>query len=184
MRHRLSIGGALLLALALAALAEGQQAAKVRPSMADAACPDLSGTYRYSGEDGMSSYTLTQMGCRRLDVRWETGGVYGRSHEFHRLILDGEFRRGAGWFGSSERQRTSARFRGQTLVVTRESARQPPTWVDLEFFQRLPTPDMCVANSYRVTASLPENGLLWGNVKNGRIPHQEECHFSNPPAGE
>jgi hypothetical protein len=183
MRYRLVTGGAVVLASAIVVLAQRQPANVTPVALADA-CPDLSGTYATSGEDGGASFTIKQTRCERVDVVWEIHNIHGDARDSHQLTLDGQFRPDSGWFGGSERLRTAARFRGPTLEITRQSAEQPPTWTMGMFLQKLPSQDMCVGDFDKVNQLIPDEGDLWGNVKNRRTPHGEECRFSNAQSRE
>jgi hypothetical protein len=184
MRYRLLTGAVLLLAGGLVALAQPQEPAKVTLSGIGGACPDLSGTYGASGQDGVASFTIKQTRCERVDVVWEINNIHGDSHSSHRLTLDGQFRPDSSWFGGSVRRRTAARFRGRTLEVTMESAKQPPTWIMGMFLQQMPNHDMCVGDFDKINQSLPDEGGLWGNVKNGQFPREEGCRFTDARTGE
>jgi hypothetical protein len=138
------------------------------------ACPNISGTYVIAGEDGGAEFRIEQSGCERAVVVWKTHSYDGNTSSSHSLILDGRFRSySRPWFGGSAKQRTSARFRNQVLVVTMQERLTGFTL----FLRQLPNHDMCVSEAYRVTDSLPDEGELWGNAKNGYRPFEEPCVF-------
>ena len=85
---------------------------------AAAACPDLTGRYTVTGEDGSVSVIIAQTACTHIAIEWNIHTYAGASLSPHRLRIDGRPQPDSGWFGSSHVQLTSAAFVGDTLILT------------------------------------------------------------------
>jgi len=129
------------------------------PGAARAQCPNLSGRYALSGEDGFVIITIRQARCASILIDWAITTYAAKQRAAHTLVIDGRFQPDTAWFGATGYQLTAARFNRSVLELLGRSVAEVdsgiPIWTGR--FARLPDGDLCVGFQRSDTAD-------WGNV--------------------
>src|SRR5947207_6013163 len=122
-------------------------------------CPDLSGAYIITGEDGSTRVVITQTACQQVVIDWYTRAEAGNTRSRRDLRLDGVFRRAPSQVRGLDPQLTAATFdsTGALRVLSQPLADSAKTDVrKREAFVLLSTRDLC----YR----LDDLGSTWTMV--------------------
>jgi hypothetical protein len=126
------------------------------------ACTSFSGRYVYQGEDGRVYANISQEGCARISISWESSLEPDESPVLHVLPLNAQPQADRGWFSASEMQFTSAVLQGNALSFY-SSPLSDRAHASRRLFLRLQLlqdGDLCVTDEHTCKVSPPSRASL------------------------
>jgi hypothetical protein len=113
---------------------------------ADQCNTNLSGRYVIQGEDGRVYVSISQAGCTKVSITWESSLFPNRPPAEHHLALDGEFHDDYFWFQGRRRgEQSAASLKDSALEIRMRRAGDGLRLV------LLPDGDLCVNGELRAS---------------------------------